>query len=450
MFQGLSPRRPLGRTPYAVFGAAALLIPHLMLPLAWLMGWQSPGPDVWFWFSPMRWLTSNGLLEGGEGLVYVMLALAVVSGWLSVLLAGRRALDGRVSGWWAAAMLIPVIQYGVFIRLLVPPLTPAPEDAAPAEGALADGFWKPAAEAILWSLALVIVAVGVGALVFRSYGAALFVTTPFLIGAICGFLCNRRGDIGFSKTLGVMTAALVIASLALVAVALEGIICIIMAAPIIWVMALIGAIVGVPIARIGRPGARPPLMVLAVLPLAFAVEQFEPHTATFDDSRSVTVAASPLETWDAVLHMKTIEETPALPFGLGVAYPVRGEVTGDGVGAIRRGYFSTGVATERVTEWAPGKALGFTILSEPPVMRELSPWPKMRTPHVEGYFRSVDARILLEPLPTGETRLTLFTRHELDLEPAVYWLPFARWIVQQNKARVLGQMKRQAEAAAEA
>jgi hypothetical protein len=70
----------------------------------------------------------------------------------------------------------------------------------------------------------------------------------------------------------------------------------------------------------------------------------------------------------------------------------------------------------------------------------------MTTPHVDGYFRSVDARIVLEPLAGDRTRLTLETRHALDLQPGSYWLPFTRWIVHQNKARVLGQMRRQAEA----
>jgi len=37
------------------------------------------------------------------------------------------------------------------------------------------------------------------------------------------------------------------------------------------------------------------------------------------------------------------------------------------------------------------------------------------------------------------------TAHELRLEPVLYWLPLARWAVEQNNARVLLNLKRQAE-----
>jgi len=65
---------------------------------------------------------------------------------------------------------------------------------------------------------------------------------------------------------------------------------------------------------------------------------------------------------------------------------------------------------------------------------------------VKGYFHTIDARFTLTPLADGETRLTLATRHELDLEPALYWIPFAEWATHANKVRVLNHFKQQAEA----
>ena len=107
--------------------------------------------------------------------------------------------------------------------------------------------------------------------------------------------------------------------------------------------------------------------------------------------------------------------------------------------------FSTGVAYERVTVWRPGRQLDFIVLSDPPSMRELSPYPKVDAPHVRGYFRTLDARFTLTPLGPDRTRLTLATRHELDLDPAPYWLPFAQWAVHANKVRVLQHFRQQAE-----
>ena len=160
---------------------------------------------------------------------------------------------------------------------------------------------------------------------------------------------------------------------------------------------------------------------------------------------SIDVAASPAAVWDSIVHMGPIPDAPAAPFRWGLAYPLRGEIHGAGIGAIRVGVFSTGVAYERVTEWAPGRKLSFIVLSDPPSMHELSPYAHVNAPHVRGYFRTRDARFTITPLANGRTRLTLATHHDLDLEPALYWLPMAQWAVHANKVRVLRHFRDQAE-----
>ena len=187
------------------------------------------------------------------------------------------------------------------------------------------------------------------------------------------------------------------------------------------------------------------MAAFVLLPLAFAAERTVPATNRIQLSDSVVVAAPPLRVWQAVTHMGAIEAQPSLPFRLGLAYPTAGVIHGEGVGAIREGHFSTGVAYERVSEWAPGRRLTFDVLSDAPSMAELSPYAHVNAPHVVGYFRTRTARFDLTPLPDGRTRLTLTTTHELDLNPAFYWTPIAEWATRQNKARVLAHFKRLAE-----
>jgi hypothetical protein len=64
-----------------------------------------------------------------------------------------------------------------------------------------------------------------------------------------------------------------------------------------------------------------------------------------------------------------------------------------------------------------------------------------------GYFRTTATSFELVPSSGGRTELRERTSHELELEPVLYWLPFARWAVAQNNARVLAHIKRQAESA---
>ena len=82
-------------------------------------------------------------------------------------------------------------------------------------------------------------------------------------------------------------------------------------------------------------------------------------------------------------------------------------------------------------------------------MRELSPYSRVNAPHVSGYFRTLEVTFSLSQLQSGQTRLSLTSRHDLDLEPALYWMPLAQWAVRANKLRVLAHLRRQAETATE-
>jgi len=196
--------------------------------------------------------------------------------------------------------------------------------------------------------------------------------------------------------------------------------------------------------RPGRRG-RSTLTAFVLLPAMFASEQAFPATTTFATDESIDIAAPPPAVWQALIHMDRIDSPPALPFRLGVAYPLRGVIAGSGVGAIRTGVFSTGIALERVTEWRDGRALAFVVLSDPPAMHEMSPYAHVNAPHVHGYFRTVSTRFEIVPLAGGKSRLVEHTVHALRLDPILYWLPLARWIIHQNNTRVLASVRQHAE-----
>src|SRR5262249_15910528 len=150
---------------------------------------------------------------------------------------------------------------------------------------------------------------------------------------------------------------------------------------------------------------------------------------SFETYQAVEIGAPAEAVWSSIVRMETIPEPTALPFRLGIAYPRGGEFLGDGVGAVRLGAFSTGIARERVTEWIPNRKLAFVVLEDVPAMRELSPYEHVHAPHVVGYFRSTSTSFELSERPDGRTALVERTSHELRLDPVLYWLPMARWVV---------------------
>lgn len=432
-------RGSLGRRGYALAALPVLLSQHLF---AWAcLAASGPfDPPWWFWLNPLRSLAGVRFawaLPAG-------IALTVAIDWLLAALAFRRAQDARGNGLFATLTIIPGVQLPAILWLIAAPPSREPEPEPEPGGE--PGGARAAVQGLLAGTALCVVAAAFSTLVARTYGYGLFIAAPFVIGVVTAYLTNRKAELGAARTMSMVMGALLLGGAALIGVALEGAVCLLMASPLIAAMGLAGGFLGRALARIGRRGARTTLMSVAVLPLIMLSETTMPPKASFDSVESVEVAASPAAVWDAVVHMGPIPGAPAAPFRWGLAYPMRGEIHGTGVGSIRRGVFSTGVAYERVTEWRPGRKLSFIVLSDPPTMRELSPYRHVNAPHVSGYFKTLDARFTITPLADGRTRLALATRHELDLEPALYWLPFAQWAVHANKQRVLAHFRDQAEA----
>ena len=227
--------------------------------------------------------------------------------------------------------------------------------------------------------------------------------------------------------------------------ALEGLICIILASPLAFLAAFIGGAVRTRGRAVDAAPGRADLPAFALLPLLFALESVLGTAVQFDTQQTIEVRAPPEAVWQAIVHMGPIDEPLALPFRLGVAYPLRGEIIGEGVGALRRGEFSTGTALERVTEWVPNRKLAFVVVTDVPAMRELSPYRHVHAPHVVGYFRTTYTSFELVPLADGGTQVVERTSHELRLEPALYWLPLARWVLHENNTRVLTYIRRHAE-----
>lgn len=435
-------RGRIGRVPYGLWSAAIFFLPHAAVWGVFDLAGQPLMPDWRFWAMPFASLAQLPLVPV-FALPLAFAAMLLVL-WMLTALAFQRAADAGADGWIATLVAAPAVQIPAMALLLVlPPRPPAPPRVATARDAVLD--WTPAVQGVLAGIGLTLFAVAAGALVFGTYGYGIFVLSPFVIGAATAFLANRRQDIGWPRTLRLFTLSLSLGAVALVVFALEGIVCIVLAAPLAWGAALLGALLGHALAQSPRRRAGSTLTSVALLPVVFLMEKALPPTMTFATDERIEIAAPPAAVWQALIHMDRIDGPPSLPFRLGVAYPVSGAIRGQGVGAIRTGVFSTGIAVERVTAWMPDRRLAFTVLRDPPAMHEMSPYAHVNAPHVTGYFRTVSTAFEIVPRLGGGSVLLEHTEHRLRLDPVLYWLPLARWIIHQNNERVLAYIGRHAE-----
>ena len=439
-FTGRTRPRPYLLSSLAVFFGQHLLTILVIAPEAGSLGAASR--DWQFYVMPLQTLAKHS----GASALTLLLALGslLMACWALAALAFRRAADADASGWIAAFAIAPIVQIATIGLLSALPSRAGRGDDADMTRRRPLG-WATAAQGLFFGVAVTLFAVATGALLFGSYGFGMFVASPFTIGATTGYVANRKADLGASRTAKLVGGAILLGGVALVIAALEGLICILMAAPLAIAAAFVGGMLGRAIALYARGPAPQSLSAVALLPLIFAVESSLPTVVPFDTLSRIQIGAPAPAVWKVLLNTDLSEAPVALPFRFGLAYPVRGQVLGEGIGSLRLGEFSTGVALERVTAWIPDRKLAFILLNEVPAMRELSPYAKVHAPHNVGYFRTTNTSFELLAHENGGTEVIERTSHELRLEPVLYWLPLARWVVHANNARVLAHIKRQAE-----
>lgn len=231
----------------------------------------------------------------------------------------------------------------------------------------------------------------------------------------------------------------------------EGAICLVMAAPISLALAAIGAwfgymIQGSPSAH-HRASAAMVIVLLSVPGLQTGEAILHRAPPVYRVASSVEVNAPPEKVWNEVVAFAEIPPPKELLFRAGIAYPIRAEISGHGVGAVRHCVFSTGPFVEPIEVWDEPRLLQFGVTANPAPLNELSPYGNIQPPHLHGYFVSEKGQFSLTALPGGRTRLEGTTWYHDTIWPSAYWRVWSDYIIHKIHIRVLEHIRATAEAA---
>ncbi len=418
-------------------------------------------------WSPMGYVVPSLILRtqatgDAPGGMYVLLSLlALPFLWIGLSMSVRRAADAGLSPWFGTLFVFPVVNYAVIAYLSFAPsrdrgpvegldaghLDGAARATAPQAGSTVIGRRQRAAiEGTIASIGLGLPMVWLTVYGLGSYGMALFFLTPFAMGAASAAIYNRDHRRPLGSTIVVALAGVFLTGLALSLFAIEGILCLGMAMPIAMVVSIFGAMLGRAVVVTRRTdGVASSALVLMLPGFAFAEARFAAPTAR-EVRTSIEIEAPPEAVWPHVIGFADLDEPPAWFLRLGIAYPMRARITGEGVGAVRRCEFSTGAFVEPITAWAPPVRLAFDVTAQPPSMTEWSPYGAIRTPHLEGYMVSKGGEFDLVRLPHSRTRLEGTTHYTLAIYPDLYWTPYAELVLHAIHRRVLQHIKKLSEA----
>ena len=446
LFRSASLSEPLGRRDYVTAGLLLMAVKYAVdaTVIYFVTGITWTPLD---YLVPLMSFVGAKIALFPSWLNLVLLTWTAPFVWLGVTLSVRRAISAGVSPWWVVAFFLPVLNYAFMIALsLLPEKFGSP---APAAAAVEPPQRSPRVAMIAGATAGAALGLGVasfGVMVLRNYGLSIFLGTPFMIGAVAGFVSRRMNafqPLRSSVSAGITAAVLL--GIMLLAVAVEGLVCLVMSIPIAGPLVALGAVVGHRLADYGTPRTAGIGLTLLLLPLGSAIDVSVDSAPERVVLSTLEIDAPPDRVWRHVVSFDEIQEEPGWYFKLGLAYPVRARIVGDGAGAVRFCEFTTGAFREPITAWEAPSRLAFDVAEQPPPLNELSPYSKVFAPHQQNYFRTTRGEFRLVALPGGRTRLEGRTWYSLRIYPTAYWTVVADRIIHDIHERVLRHIEARAQ-----
>lgn len=394
------------------------------------------------------------------GMAWVLWTLPFL--WIAVAMSVRRSIDAGASPWAGLLVLVPVVNLFAMVYMACIPRDYALRNYQPSTGTqphLVDLSDEQHARNVQGTNA-VLVGVAVGftymfaillcsVYLFRSYGAALFFGTPLVAAAATAYIYNKWCPRSLRDSIGLSIVTCSCFAAGLLLLGLEGMMCIAMAAPIVFPVGVLGAMVGFAIAKqqfmARRDGDKGLAGCLLLVPLVMGIEPQIGPQSEFEVVTDIEIEAPPEHVWQCVVDFPEITERPAWFFRWGISSPQSARIEGQGVGATRYCEFTTGEFVEPITVWDAPRRLAFDVTEQPDPMFELTPYRHIHPPHLDGAFRSTRGEFRMVPLPSGNTRLEGSTWYQLDIHPHAYWTVWTDAIVHRIHSRVLRHIKSLAE-----
>jgi len=439
---------PVDRTTYAATGFGLAVFKYAVEAAA-IGACTGKTLTPTLFVSPSLAIRAEVLQGGPEWLGWALFLWSMPFIWIALSMSVRRAAAAGVDPWVGVTVLLPGVNVVTMATLACLPDKPAamaPPSAMPAAApSLLDASVMRALAA---SVAVGFATFLVGVYTFKAYGAVLFFGTPLVMGMVAGFLANRPVARSTAATVRLAMIVMFCAGGMLLAFAYEGLICLMMAAPLVMPLSIAGALLGKWIAEATHATTAHVFSLLIALPLLAGAESLTTSLPAYEVLTVVEVAAPPEAVWRHVVAFPDLPEPTDWFFRCGIACPMRARIDGAGVGAVRHCEFSTGDFVEPITVWDEPRRLAFDVREQPDPMVELSPWRHVHPPHLHDHsLKSRRGEFCLVDLGDGRTRLEGRTWYTFDMHPQAYWTLWSHFSIHRIHRRVLDHVKQLAEAA---
>lgn len=275
-----------------------------------------------------------------------------------------------------------------------------------------------------------------------GYGLSFFVFLPFILGYLLGNSNTKKWSIaGFILSLSVFCVLLLTGGL-------EGIVCILMAIPIISFFIIVGYVVKAIanlILDLILGGGKPKddngdilddnMLKSSIVPFClFLAIGFVENYLTQDAKEIVEVKSeiilpfSALQVYETIKSVDTLDAEKPFLMKLDLPVPQKCILEEEKVGGIRTCYFEGGKIVERVTALEKGKLLKMDVIDYQLTGRK---WLGFK-----------EAIYIFEEMGTQQCKMTRITTYTSQLYPRVYWEPLERIGIEQEHEYVFRNLKK--------
>ncbi|HEX2206077.1 MAG TPA: hypothetical protein VHG93_00225 [Longimicrobium sp.] len=310
----------------------------------------------------------------------------------------------------------------------------------------------------LWIFGTLLGAVAYGLLARLAFSESLPIAEPmtfafiFLVPLAVGYLAVAGAPPEERRAFRAILVPLATAFMVLVtvlAVGVEGLICVVMMTPVFLVMSLLGGMLALIVRSIRNRRMRVSAGVL-VLVLPFAAGPVEQQIPQLQSRRIVEnrirINADPQTVWGQIIRVPAIrphEYRTTFIHRIGFPRPIEATLSHEGVGGVREASFERGVLfRETVIDWVPQKRLSFTIAVDSIPTRTLDQ-------HVTvggEYFDVLDGTYEIVPLSADEVELRLWSTHRLSTHFNAYASLWTDFVMRQIQGNILEVVRDRAEA----
>jgi hypothetical protein len=274
-----------------------------------------------------------------------------------------------------------------------------------------------------------------------GYGISFFVFLPFILGYLLGGLRTKKFSLlgfGFS---------FLVFGILLLQGELEGMVCILMAMPLILISLGIGLFLKMILSDLfgvfkkeeddnGDSILDDKTLKSSILPfcilamVGFTEKQLTKNANEIVEIRSeIILPYSPMQVYDAIKTVDTLDAEKPFLMQLDLPLPQKCILEAEEIGAIRTCYFKGGgTIIEQVTELEKGKILRMDVLDYQLTGRT---WLGFR-----------EAIYTFEELEDGTCKMARITTYTSELYPRVYWAPLERLGVEQEHEYVFRNLRK--------